>query len=156
MTNYTDEQRNAIMEMPPAVLQSAMVADPGSKVANMREFFSGEKFISEAASTYPRNGLILYMLKNVNLPRVDEGIKHMFSLGNPAAMQSECQRKIDDGLAVIANDEEGRQFKVFLLHLAENVVNAAADGFFGNQGDKVSPKEAAYVEQLKQKLGVAP
>ena len=65
-----------------------------------------------------------------------------------------CSEKINDGLSVLANDEEANQFKAFLLALADNVVNAAGEGFFGNRGERESAKEAEYLNQLKQQLGV--
>ena len=155
MTNYTDEQKNSIMQMPAAVLLEAMMADSGSAVVSMREFMAGEKFVSEAGSLYPRNALIQEMSKNVNLPKLEEVVKHVFSLGDRNAMHAECQRKIDAGLTVLANDEEANQFKAFLVEIAEKVVNAAGKGFFGNREARVSVNEAAYMNQLKQQLGVA-
>lgn len=156
MTNYTDEQKNSIMQMPAAVLLDAMMADSGSAVVGMREVAAGEKFISEAGSLYPRNALIQHMEENVDLPKLEEIVKHIFAHGDRNAMHAECLRKIRSGLTVLVNDDEAREFKAFLLALAEKVVSATGEGFFGNKGAKVSVNEAAYMNQLRQQLGVNP
>lgn len=155
MANYTDEQMNRIMQMPPAVISEAILAGGGRTVISMRAFLVGEKFVSEAGYLYPRNVLIQEIIKNVNLPKLEEAVKHIFLLGDRIAMRVECQRKISAGLAVLAYDEEADQFKAFLVAIAEKVVNAAAEGFFGKQGMRVSVYEAAYVYQLEQQLGIA-
>lgn len=155
MTTYTDEQKNSIMQMPAAVLLDAMMADSGSAVVSMREFMAGEKFVSDAGSLYPRNALIQEMTKNVSMPKLEEIVKHVFSLGDHNAMHAECQRKIDAGQIVLAHDEEADQFKAFLVALADKVVSAVGEGFFGNKGAGVSVNEAAYMNRLKQQLGVA-
>ena len=154
MTNYTDEQKNSIMQMPAAVLLGAMMADDGSFIASMREFMTGKKFISEAGSLYPGNALVQEMVKNANLPKTEEIVKQVFSHGDRSAMLAECQQKISAGQIVLAHDEEANQFKAFLVATAEKVVNAAGEGFFGSQGARVSGQEASYVDQLKQQLGV--
>src|SRR2546430_584701 len=65
MTNYTGEQKRNIMQMPAAVLLSAILADSGSAVVGMREFMAGEKFISEAGTMFAGNSLIQDMIKNM-------------------------------------------------------------------------------------------
>lgn len=155
MTNYTDEQMNSIIQMPGAVLSYAILAGGGSPIINMRAFLVGEKFVFEAGSLYPRNALIQEMIKNVNLPKLEEVVKHIFLLGDRNAMRAEYQRKIDAGLAGLAHNEEANQFRAFLVAIAEKVVNAAREGFFGKQGARVSVYEAAYVKQLEQQLGIA-
>jgi hypothetical protein len=131
-----------------------MLADAGSKVASIQEFFAGVQFISQSARNYPQNRLVQGVLGNVNPAKIEESFKHVFTLGDIGKMRFECERKIDAGVMALANDEEGNQFRAFLVRLAETVVNAAAGGFFGTKGEKVSPQEMAYVEQLKQKLVV--
>jgi hypothetical protein len=155
MASYTDEQKSRLMQMPAAVLIGAIVADAGSAVVGVREFMSGEKFITEAGRAYSGNTLIQDMLKNLNLPKLEETVRPIFGLGDIKAVQAECQRMISNGLAVLANDGEANQFKAFLVGLAEKVVNAAGEGFFGNRGARVSANEVAYMNQLKQQLGVA-
>jgi hypothetical protein len=154
MANYTDEQKSRIMQMPAAVLLDAILADAGSAVVGIREFMAGEKFFSDAGSLYPGNALIQDMLRNVDLPKLEETVRPLFSLGDLKAVHAECQKRISDGLAVLANDAEANQFKAFLVALADKVVNAAGEGFFGNRGARVSANEAAFMNQLKQQLGV--
>jgi hypothetical protein len=155
MTNYTDEQMDRIIQMPAAILSEAILAGGGRPVISMRAFLVGEKLVSEAGSLYPCNVLILEMIKNVNLPKLEEAVKHIFLLGDRNAMRAECQRKIGAGLVVLAQDEEANQFKAFLMAIAEKVVNAAAEGLFGKQGIRASAYEDAYLHQLEQRLGIA-
>jgi hypothetical protein len=121
----------------------------------MREFMAGEKFISEASEMYPGSALIQEMRKNVDLPKLEEAIQPILSLGDQNAVRAECQKKISNGLAALGNDADANKFKTFLAALAEKVVNAAGQGFFDNRGARVSEKEAAYLGQLKEQLGVA-
>jgi hypothetical protein len=152
MANYTPEQTETIMQMPSAVLLGAMVADSGSKVSNIHEFFAGEQFISQSANEFPNNRLIQYMVKNVNLPKMEDAFKHMFGAGDAEAMVAECESKLDAGKSVLADDEEGKEFKRFLIKVGEVVVNSSSDGVFGTQGPRLNEKEAAYMDLLKQKL----
>jgi len=155
MINYTDELKRNIMQMPGAVLLSAILADTGSAVVGMREFMAGENFISEAGTKYPGNSLIQYMIKNVQLPELEKMIQPVLSIGNADKIRAECQKKISDGVASLApHDQEAEQFKAFLVTLAEKVVNAAGEAFFGNRGTRVSANEAAYMNQLKQQLHI--
>lgn len=154
MASYNDEQKRSIMEMPAAVLLGAILADSGSAIVGMREFITGEKFISEASMIYRGNALIQEMVKEVHLPELERVVQPVLSLGNLDGIRAECWKKIDAGLNVMANDQEADQFKAFLLALAEKVVNAAGEGFFGNRGARVSTNEAAYMQQLKEHLHI--
>jgi hypothetical protein len=155
MANYTDEQKSKIEQMPVAVLVDAIVADPGSALVGMREFLVGEKFMTEAGTTYPHNGLIRDLLQNLNLPKLEEIVKPILSIGKLDEIRTQCRQRISDGMAVLANDEEANQFKAFLIALGDKVVNAAGEGFFGNRGDRESANEAAFMNQLRQRLNVA-
>jgi hypothetical protein len=152
MANYTEEQKNRIREMPAAVLLNSIIADPGSAIVGMREFMAGEKFISDASVNFPGNALIQDLSKNINLPKMEEVVRPMFSLGDLNAIRTECQRRIRDGLMTLAQDHEADQFKAFLVSLAEKVVNAAGEGFFGTKGQRVSQNEQQYIDSLKQQL----
>lgn len=154
MANYSEEQKRSIMEMPAAVLLSAIVADPGSAVVGMREFIAGEKFFSEASTMYPGNALIQDMVREVRLPELEKVVQPILSLGKPDDIRAECQKKISTGLMMLAHDQEAEQFKMFLVTLADKVVNAAGEGFFGNRGARVSANEAAYMNQLRQQLRI--
>jgi hypothetical protein len=156
MASYTEDQKRTIMEMPAAVLLSAILADAGSAVVGMREFMAGEKFFSEAATMYPRNALIQDMVQNVQLPELEKIVQPLLSIGNLDSIRAECQKKISTGLIVLAHDQEAEQFKTFLVALADKVVNAAGEGFFGNRGARVSTNEATYMNQLKQQLHITP
>ncbi len=115
---------------------------------------AGEKFISEAGAQYPANALIQDMPKNVNHPKLEEAFKPILSIGDLSGVRAECEKKISAGLADLANDSEASEFKAFLVALAEKVVSATGEGFFGNRGEKVSAKEATFVDQLKRQLGI--
>ncbi len=136
MINYTDEQKSKIMQMPAAVLLESMLADAGSAIVSMREFVAGEKFITDARAQFPRNALIQDMTRDVSLPKMEEIIQHVFTLGDLNTMRMDCQKKINAGLAVLAHDEEANQFKAFLVALAERVVGAAGEGFLAIVGQE--------------------
>jgi hypothetical protein len=155
LASYTDEQKNRIMQMPATVLLSSIIADGGSAIVGMSEFMAGEKFITDTGAKYPGNALILDMVKSVDLPKLEEIVKPVLSIGDMDGVRAECQKKIGAGAAVLANDTEANQFKEFLLALSDKVMNASGNGFFGNRGEKVSAKEAAYMQQLKRQLNPA-
>ena len=154
MASYTDEQMNRIVQMPAAVLMGAILADASGAVVGIREFMAGEKFISDAGQMYSGNVLIQDMLRNLDLPKLEDTVKPILALGDLKTVKAECQQRIDNGAAALANDAEANQFKAFLVAMADKVVNAAGEGFFGNRGERVSTNEAAYMNQLKQHLGI--
>jgi hypothetical protein len=151
---YSKDQQEAISQLPSAVLLGAMLADPGSKITDVREFMAGEHFISQSAKNFSQNKLVQDVVKSTGAERIESGVKSILAIGDKSKMKSECEDKISKGVSVLAKDEEGNQFKTFLLNLADVVVNSTRGGLLGTQGAKVSPNEAEFVNNLKQKLSI--
>ena len=75
-------------------------------------------------------------------------------MGDKTKTRSEVENKISKGASSLAKDDEGNQFKAFLVQLAEVVVNSTSGGLLGTQGAKVSPQETEFINKLKQKFGM--
>jgi hypothetical protein len=154
MTTYSKDQHDAISQLPSAVLLGAMLSDPGSKITEVREFMAGEHFISQSAKKFPDNKLVQEIVKTTGAERIESGVKNILAIGDKGKIKSECEHKIDQGSSALAKDEEGAQFRTFLVNLAEVVVNKTRGGLLGTQGPRVSPQEEQFVSNLKQKFSV--
>jgi hypothetical protein len=117
----------------------------------MREFRDGIKFITHAKNRYPHNALIQDMVAGT-----DKSIQEVqaYTVDKRQEAVWAYQRRIDETVGLLANDEEAREFKIVLVELAKAVAGAAGFGIFGT-GEKVSVAEATFIDALKQRLGVS-
>ena len=129
---------------------ATLLIDRNDNIGTMREFRDGIKFIAKAKERYPRNALIQDMVEGG-----DKSIQEVqaYTVGERQEAVWAYQRRIDEAVGLLANDEEAREFKVVLLELAKAVAGAAGFGIFGT-GEKVSIAEATFIDALKRRLGV--
>ncbi|MBV9257672.1 MAG: hypothetical protein JO215_06610 [Ktedonobacteraceae bacterium] len=129
---------------------ATLLIDRNDNIGTMREFRDGIKFIAKAKERYPRNALIQDMVEGG-----DKSIQEVqaYTVGERQEAVWAYQRRIDEVVGLLANDEEAREFKVVLVELAKAVAGAAGFGIFGT-GEKVSIAEATFIDALKRRLGV--
>ncbi|MBV9615384.1 MAG: hypothetical protein JO031_08010 [Ktedonobacteraceae bacterium] len=129
---------------------ATLLIDRNDNIGTMREFRDGIKFIAKAKERYPRNALIQDMVEGG-----DKSIQEVqaYTVGERQEAVWAYQRRIDEAVGLLANDEEAREFKVVLVELAKAVAGAAGFGIFGT-GEKVSIAEATFIDALKRRLGV--
>jgi hypothetical protein len=133
------------------VLMATLLIDRNDNIGTMREFHDGIKAINDAKNKYPHNVLIQDMIAGA-----DKSIQEVqvYTVGERQQAVWAYQRRIDETVAFLANDEEAREFKRVLVELAQAVAGAAGFGIFGT-GEKVSIAEATFINALKQRLGVS-
>ena len=129
---------------------ATLLIDRNDNIGTMREFRDGIKFIAKAKERYQRNALIQDMVEGG-----DKSIQEVqaYTVGERQEAVWAYQRRIDEAVGLLANDEEAREFKVVLVELAKAVAGAAGFGIFGT-GEKVSIAEATFIDALKRRLGV--
>jgi hypothetical protein len=151
MTQYTQEQKTRLMTLSGDVLMATLLIDRNDNVGTMREFRDGIKFITNAKNKYPRNALIQNMLAGA-----DKSIQEVqaYTVNERQEAVWAYQRRIDETVGLLANDEEAKEFKLVLVELAQAVAGAAGFGIFGT-GEKISIAEATFIDALKRRLGVA-
>jgi hypothetical protein len=150
MAQYTQEQKDRFMALSGDILMATLLIDRNDNVGTMREFRDGIKFITSAKNRYPRNALIQNMVVGA-----DKAIQDVqtYTVNERQEAVWAYQRRIDEAVGLLVNDEEAREFKLVLVELAQAVAGAAGFGIFGS-GEKVSVAEATFIDALKRRLGV--
>ncbi|MBZ0294451.1 MAG: hypothetical protein K8L99_17945 [Anaerolineae bacterium] len=149
MGEYTEEQLDKLADVTEAVLVGAVLSDISGPIATVKEFMAGSNVISEARQHYPNNKLIQRVPEQIAEINIDQGNEEEL-----AQFRSQIARTIDEGLALIWDDAEGREYAAFLVAVAEGVIESAGLGLFGG-GEKVSRGEAQFLQVLKERLGMA-
>lgn len=149
MGEYTEEQLDKLADVTEAVLVGAVLSDISGPIATVREFMAGTTVISEARQRYPHNRLIQHVPEQIADINIDQGNQEELT-----QFRTQIAQTIDEGLALVWDDEEGREYAAFLVAVAEGVIESAGLGLFGG-GEKVSPGEAQFLQALKERLGMA-
>lgn len=149
MAQYTQDQMGQLMALSSNVLMAMLLIDRNDNIGTMREFRDGVKSIANAKSKYPRNALIQNMMAST-----DRSIQEVqaYTVTERQEAVWAYQRQIDEAVALLANDEEAREFKMALIDVAQAVAGAAGFGIFGS-GEKISIAEATFLDALKQRFG---
>lgn len=153
MGSYTPEQLAQIETLPSAVILAAMMVEVHGPIAAFREVAAGMKFIHQAKTVFPNNALIQGVPEDASLATSHAHHIEVSTTDERAAARAKIQAEMDAGLALLADDVEAYEFKAFLVHIAEKVIEAAGSGLFGS-GERISPAEQTFVQTLKQRLSV--
>ena len=151
MAQYTREQKARLMALSGDVLMTTLLIDRNDAIGTVREFRDGIKSINNAKNKYPHNALIQDMIAGA-----DKSIQEVQGYTERERQTTvwAYQKRIDEVIALLADDEEAREFKLVLVELAQAVAGAAGPGVFGI-GEKVSKAEATFINALKRRLGVS-
>lgn len=151
MAQYTREQKARLIALSGDILMATLLIDRNDNIGTLREFRDGIKSINNAKNKYPHNALIQDMIAGA-----DKSIQEVqvYTVGERQAAVWAYQKRIDETIAFLANDEEAREFKLVLLELAQAVAGAAGFGIFGT-GEKVSVAEATFIDALKRRMGIS-
>lgn len=130
------------------VIAGATKAGGSGVVGKLREAGAAAGYLNEAGEQFKGNPVI-------------EGLLGMLTKGDGLGDIDLSSLNLDDVLNQVGNIDgllqgtgvEAGPIKQFILGLVEKIVGAAGTGLFGS-GEKVSPEEAAFVSNLKGKLGV--
>jgi len=139
MSTYLEPDRTRLMDAAAEVLLAAVAADRTGPIAYFREIMAAGRYLYDARRRYRDNALIQELFAHTEEREVDLG----------EVTQDKLLARIDEVGRILTNDEEAREFKRFLVELAERVVGASRQGLFGH---KVTENERAFLEELRRRL----
>ncbi|MDQ7823035.1 MAG: hypothetical protein RDV48_09600 [Candidatus Eremiobacteraeota bacterium] len=154
---FTKEEWELISHAPMKVAFMASAADRGF-IADSRELSAFPTIFADAMETYKDNELISFIFDDLNhhrehadlRARAEEAKKQNYSLTQTLM---EDIVKVFEILQKKASKPEMVAFKKMLYNIAFEIVNASGEGFMGT-GNKISDREAAYLEKLRSALGL--
>jgi hypothetical protein len=155
MATYTPDQCAKLAALPAELILLTMMVDRHSVIAAYREVSAAMKFIREAKHNFPANALIQSVSSEAHTASSHDQHLDLSTPQSAVSAKHDLEARIQEALLLLANDAEGDEYKTFLLHVAEKVVEAAGAGFFGG-GAKVSEAEKQFLGDLRLKLGVSP
>lgn len=139
MSSYSDEERALLLDAAAEVLIAAVAAERTGPVGYFREILAAGRYLYDARRRYRDNALVQELFgraeeRSVELDEVtrEKLLEHIARVG-----------------AIVHDDDEGREFKRFLLELAERVAEASRSGLFGR---RLSSNEAVFLDELKERL----
>jgi hypothetical protein len=153
MANYTPDQCAKLAALPAELILLTMMVDRHSAIAAYREVSAAMKFIREAKHTFPANALIQSVPDEAHTASSHDQHLDLSTPERASITKHELEARIQEALSLLENDAEGGEYKAFLLHIAEKVVEAAGTGFFGG-GLKVSEAEKQFIGELRLILDV--
>lgn len=139
MSTYLEPDRTRLMDAAAEVLLAAVAADRTGPIAYFREIMAAGRYLYDARRRYRDNALIQELFAHTEEREVDLG----------EVTQEKLLARIDEVGRILTNDDEAREFKRFLVELAERVVGASRQGLFGHQ---VTENERAFLEELRRRL----
>jgi len=139
MSTYLEPDRTRLMDAAAEVLLAAVAADRTGPIAYFREIMAAGRYLYDARRRYRDNALIQELFAHTEEREVDLG----------EVTQDKLLARIDEVGRILTNDDEAREFKRFLVELAERVVGASRQGLFGH---KVTENERAFLEELRRRL----
>lgn len=139
MSSYLEPDRTRLMDAAAEVLLAAVAADRTGPIAYFREIMAAGRYLYDARKRYRDNALIQELFAHTEEREVDLD----------EVTQEKLLARIDEVGRILTNDDEAREFKRFLVELAERVVGASRQGLFGH---KVTENERAFLEELRRRL----
>lgn len=132
------------------VMNGAMKADGLQFSSSMREAGAAAKYITNSKSTYKGNPIIEGIIDSLSHRKGEFQEKvDLRTIDNSAVMA-----KVDEIVPVLdAAGAEGVQTKAFIYGLGEAVVGASGSGFMGS-GEKITPEEEKFLNELKEHLRI--
>ncbi len=165
---FTDEEM-LLLNSTPTLIGSAMVFAEGSGLGTLKEMMANAKSYIGGAQAYPNNTIIKGIVPNL----VDhkEGLEQAKAFRDKAiarfkekdinSQESLRHLLIEDCTAVVqlldnkATELEAKQYKEWVLSIAENIAKSAKEGgFLGFGGEIISKNEKEIFAQIASALGV--
>jgi hypothetical protein len=141
MSDYTGEQRALLLDAAAEVLIAAVAAERTGPISYFREILAAGRYLYDARRHYRDNALIQDLFNRAEERPVDLD----------EVTREKLLARIDEVGGIVHDDDEGKEFKRFLLELAERVADASRNGLFGR---RLSRNETAFLAELRQRLHV--
>lgn len=136
---YDEEQRHRLIDAASEVLVAAVAAEPSGPIAYFREVLAAGRFLYDARRRYAKNALVQQLFTH--------------SEERPVELETVTQQSLLASIrevgAIVHDDDEGREFKGFLVALAERIAGASRGGLFGR---RITEDEAAFLSDLRDAL----
>lgn len=139
-----DEAQRELTELPALIIGAMMKVDGPGFLKGWREASAGLDYFGAALKRFSDNAAVLRVLAYMEreLP------------GDIGAIDyDDVLARVDRIDALLAGTPDAPGYKQFIYGLAEAVANASGAGLFG-RGPKVSEREAAFLAELRARLGV--
>ncbi len=167
--NRFTEEEKALLANTPYAIGSAMIFAGGSGLGTIKEMIANTKSFIQGAKEYPDNPIIKDILPNLkDFEDTKEKSKDMkihykewlkekgidsFEKMQDAVVE-DC-KKVNELLMQKADQQEAQEYREWALSIAKNVANAAKEGgFLGIGGERISPEERTFFEEIANACGV--
>ncbi len=165
----TDDQI-VLARTPTALVMATAYAEQDGVFSIRKELKAGLQAAIDGATAFPDNQIIQRLALEMNsidpqeADEVKERAKHatdpedLVEERNPATSRPLALQLAAQSLAIMQADatvEEAVEFKYWLYSIADQVTLASkAGGFLGFGGTRVSPAEAAFLDELREALDI--
>lgn len=152
--DFTQEEWQALIAAPSMVGMAVIAASPNHLVGVMKEIFAISMSFVDLIKQHSGNALIQAVVDDVRkretkLPRPE-------FMTRPEEARQYALEQVRRAAAVLdakVAETEGREYRKWLVSVAERVAHAAKEGgFLGFGGEEVSSDEEAAIEELKDIL----
>lgn len=166
----TDDQI-ILARTPNALVMATAYAEQDGVFSVRKELKAGLQAAIDGATAFPENQIIQRLALEMNSLNPDEmdevrarasnakKPEDLVEERNPTASRPLALQLASESLAIMeanATRQEAIEFKYWLYSIADQVTLASkAGGFLGFGGKRVSPAEAAFLDQLRDALGIA-
>lgn len=140
---YDEAQRQRLIDAASEVLVAAVAAEPSGPIAYFREVMAAGRFLYDARRQYANNALVQQLFAHT-----EERPVELETVTRQSLLAS-----ITEVGAIVRDDDEGREFKGFLVALAERIAGASHGVLFG---PKITEDEAAFLSELREALRMSP
>jgi hypothetical protein len=146
---YSYEEHEMLMDAAAKVLLATVAADRSGPVAYFAEMTAAGTFLYDARKRYRDNPLVQELYR-----RQESGDLTSVPAAADASVDVSREtllRDIGRIGEVLRRDDAGMGFRRFLMELAERVAKASRGVWFGS---RISAGEAAYLADLRSRLGL--
>lgn len=167
--SFTEDELNLLASVP-QLIGSAVAAAAGSGIIGTgKEAFANASGVLDGLKSYPDNALIRQLLPDPAGDRKaamekmtrtrDWAMARLKANGvtNAATLTAQMLADTKSAAALLdskASAAEARDYRQWVMALAEKVANAATEGgFLGFGGERLSPAEKTLIDQIRAALG---
>ena len=170
LEDLSSDDQSVLAHTPTALVMATAYAEQDGVFSIRKELKAGLQAAIDGATAFPDNQIIQRLALEMNSidPEEVEEVKHRAKTAtapedlveerNPTTSRPMALQLSAQSLAIMeanATAEETIEFKYWLYSIADQVTLASkAGGFLGFGGTRVSPAEAAFLDQLREALDI--
>jgi hypothetical protein len=152
MPHFTEDQQARLRALPTAILMVVLVMGGDDPVNALQDMIDRMDFILEVKQAYPDNALIQGIFEDSEIP---PRVLHLSSLSDKEAVWRELRLYIEGVSALLGVDTEIREFRAFLVGLAEKLAEDAGVGMFGSD-PLIEEAQREYLRTLELQFSLVP